>query len=403
MARITDCDDYATSIQIPQFIKATQLSNGAPEMNGFRPVMHTGGFCAVFPYTAQGKKFAVRCWHAYLDGVQDRTRKIAEFLSNSKLPYFVDFQYVDEGIVTSKGVMPIVIMDWVDAKPLKKYLASVINNLKALDDLATNFLLMVKDLHNHGISHGDLQHGNILVKSDGNIVLVDYDSMFVPSLSGYSNEITGLYGYQHPARFLTKKVSPKADYFSELIIYTSIKTLAKYPFLWEQLQMADTDTLIFSKEDIESKGNSNIFREISQDPYLKQLVEAIATELSYSSIDNLHPLESLEPCEKENNSKIQILESIKNELSQLDETTEVLKEKKWLENIDLRISTVDINDLGAHLEYILRLKRLAVDSKKRKEVVDEMRSEFKDNGYIPKKSNINSKSVLDDLRKEWNV
>lgn len=401
MSRITDCDDYATSIQIPQFIKAAQLSNGSPEMNGFRPVMHTGGFCAVFPYKAKGKKYAVRCWHAHLDGVQERTRKIAEFLSNSNLPYFVDFQYINEGIATSKGVMPIVIMDWVEAKPLKKYLVGVINNSKALDDLATNFLSMVKDLHNNGISHGDLQHGNILVKNDGNIVLVDYDSMFVPSLTGYSNEITGLWGYQHPARFSTKKVSSKADYFSELIIYTSIKALAKYPYLWEQLQMADTDTLIFSKEDIESKGTSNIFHEISQDPYLKQLVEAISSELSYSSIENLHPLESIEPCEKENNSKNQILGSIKNELLQSEETTEILQEKKWLENIDVRV--IGISELEKHLKHILRLNKLAIDSKKRKEIIDEIRSEFNDNGYTPKKSKIDSKSVVDDLRKEWDV
>lgn len=33
-------------------------------------------------------------------------------------------------------------------------------------------------------AHGDLKPDNIIVKNDGNILLVDYDGMYVPSLCG---------------------------------------------------------------------------------------------------------------------------------------------------------------------------------------------------------------------------
>ena len=76
---------------------------------------------------------------------------------------------------------------------------------------------MAKELHAAGVSHGDLQHGNIMVNADGSLILVDYDSMYVPSLEGYADEIKGLVGYQHPARWENCKCSPKADYFSEKV------------------------------------------------------------------------------------------------------------------------------------------------------------------------------------------
>ena len=71
-----------------------------------------------------------------------------------------------------------------------------------------------------------MQHGNIMVKDGGQLVLVDYDSMYVPALDGWDEEIKGLQGYQHEARWKNKKLAPKADYFSELIIYLSLLGLS---------------------------------------------------------------------------------------------------------------------------------------------------------------------------------
>lgn len=391
MARFTECDDYVNSIQVPQLIKASKLQNGSPEMNGIRPVMYTGGYCAVFPYIANNKKYAVRCWHANLDGVQERTYKIAEFISSVKLPYFVNFEYVDEGIATPKGVMPIVIMDWVDAKPLKTFISQIVHNSLALDSLASNFLTMARKLHDNGVSHGDLQHGNILVKSNGDLVLVDYDSMYVPSLKGYPNEISGLRGYQHPARWTTKKASPKADYFSELIIYTSIKALSKFPELWDDLQMSDTDTLIFSGEDIDSQGGSDIFNRLSADPYLKDLVDLIREALTFSSIEELKPLESLEPNLRREEEKNRIVNEIKNLLNALNEKT-VNEIKEWLVNIENR--TLD----EACAKYVQ-----VQDLIKRQREIDELSKEWNDNGYRRGASEpINTKPSVDEDRNIWN-
>ena len=293
MPVLPSCSDYSTSIVVSNLVKAPMLNQGGPELYKGRPVKYAGGFCIVFPYIVKGRKYAVRCWHAHLEGAEERTRKIAKALKNVNLPYFVGFEYVNQGIATSQGIQPVVVMDWVNAKPLKTYISEHIHDSSCLNSLADKFAQMVKELHIHHLSHGDLQHGNIMVKDDGCLILVDYDSMYVPELDGWTDEISGLAGYQHPGRWRNKYLSPKADYFSELVIYTSIKALAEIPSLWKDLMMADTDTMLFSAEDIKSGGANPIFKVLEHTNTCNFLSTNIKEFLSKRSIEELEPLENV--------------------------------------------------------------------------------------------------------------
>lgn len=293
MANLPSCEDYEVSINVPRLIKCPKLRYGHVEKNTLgTTINYVGGFCIVFPfYKSDGKKIAVRCWIASVDKAQERTRKIAEELKKVNLPYFVNFEYEQEGIATNSGVQPIVLMDWVSAKPLKDYIKDNLSRPDILRKLAASFKTMVIDLHKANISHGDLQHGNILIRDDGSLVLVDYDSMFVPSLIGYRDEIKGLAGYQHPARWNNENITAKADYFSELVIYTSIMALSYFPSLWAELKIEDTETLLFSADDIKSGGSAAIFRKLDSHPELKNLSDAIKKSLRFNSIEDLQPLE----------------------------------------------------------------------------------------------------------------
>ncbi len=284
--------EYTSAICNPQLLKPAILKDGHPIEKGPRIIKYSGGFCAVFPYQTTNKKYAVRCWHAEVANAKKRTQIIANAIKNSNLPYFVGFDYYEDGIITSQGVQPIVVMDWVEAKSLKKYIAEHIRESETLNILADNFKAMVSDLHNHHFSHGDLQHGNIMVRQDKSLVLVDYDSMYVPELQGYEDEIKGLVGYQHEGRWKNKYSTEKADYFSELVIYLSLKALARYPALWEELNMEDTETMLFDATDIKSKGSSDIFSFLKQDGELSPLVDKLCEFLLKSSIDELEPLEA---------------------------------------------------------------------------------------------------------------
>ena len=283
--------DYSNCIKTPALIHPAVLKGGHPVEKGVRLIKYSGGFCVVFPYQTAGKKYAVRCWHAEVSDAKRRTQLIAEALKSANLPYFVGFEFYEDGIMTPLGLQPIVVMDWVEAQSLKKFLAEHIHESNVINEVAENFKKMVADLHTCHFSHGDLQHGNIMVRPDHSLVLVDYDSMYVPTLNGMADEIKGLIGYQHESRWKNEKVSEKADYFSELVIYLSLKALARHPSLWSELNMKDTETLVFSGEDIQSKGKSNIFSILKADTELTLLTNRLCDFMAKSSIEELTPLE----------------------------------------------------------------------------------------------------------------
>lgn len=245
----------------------------------------------VFPYVVGERMFALRCWHTEVPDIRHRMELITGALGASGLRYFVPLAYVPEAIMTSNGIQPAIIMKWTDAMPLKRYIEKNLDRPKVLDALADSFLTMVKDLHRLGFSHGDLQHGNILVHNDGSLVLTDYDSMYVPGLEKCTDSIKGLPGFQHPARAEQLFLSNKSDYFSELVIYTSIRALARHPGLWKKLDMADSETMILSAADIESRGTSDIFCFLETDRILRPLNHALIDSLNQKSIDSLMPLE----------------------------------------------------------------------------------------------------------------
>lgn len=291
MTCLPGCTEYITSIETPQLIKAEALRGGKVVTKNGKPLRYAGGFCVVFPYEkSMGEKVAVRCWTAHVSEADKRSKQISLCLQQSKLPYFVGFDYVEKGIATQLGIFPIVIMDWVNATPLKDYIQNNIHNSSAIKSLADEFLKMTNDLHCFGFSHGDLQHGNIMVSSSGQLFLVDYDSMFVPGLENVTDDIKGLSGYQHPGRLNNKYLSPKSDYFSELIIYTSLLSLAKYPILWDKLDIEATETMLFTQEDLDHPSSSYIFNILKSDNDLVDCARAIENALEKSDIEDLLPL-----------------------------------------------------------------------------------------------------------------
>lgn len=294
MPTLPNCEDYEISIDTAQLIKSDILTGGYVEKSADIIVRYVGGFCIVFPfYLKTGKKCAVRCWIANVSDVRERSRLVAEELKRIQLPYFVNFEYIPNCIATNAGVQPIILMDWVEAQNIKEYVGTHLHDKDVLRKLAENFMQMVKCLHRYHISHGDLQHGNILIQEDGSIVLVDYDSMYVPALAGYADEIKGLAGYQHPARWQNTMLSEKADYFSELVIYISIVALIYHPELWDKLQISNTDTFLFSVKDLNNPSESELMDYLLTEgnQELHNLAGTICKELSKKTINDLVPLE----------------------------------------------------------------------------------------------------------------
>ncbi|MHC5730370.1 MAG: hypothetical protein ACYTXY_40940, partial [Nostoc sp.] len=85
------------------------------------------------------------------------------------------------------------------------------------------------------MAHGDIQHGNVLVRNDGSCVLIDYDGMYVPGMPYKNSNEIGHVAFQHPQRnssFFNEKV----DRFSSIIFYVSVLCLAwsSGQYLWQK-------------------------------------------------------------------------------------------------------------------------------------------------------------------------
>lgn len=288
--------EIVTAMRNPQVsFKANELIGGSVVHKGARIIQYSGGYTTVFPfYTKDHKKVAIRCWIADIGDAKKRSQEISNYLNTLNNPYFCDFKYLDDAILINGTIYPVVIMDWVDGKPLKEFINdNMSNNKSVLPIIASNFKLMVEYFHNENIAHGDLQHGNILVKDDGSLIIIDYDSMFIKPLEGMTDLIKGLPGYQHPLRNQNRFLNHKLDYFSELVIYLSLLVFHIYPQLWNVYY--ETEDLLFSKDDFHEPTKSKLLYTLlaSSSQVVKNLTQRMIEQLNKSDIMELNPLEEL--------------------------------------------------------------------------------------------------------------
>ena len=261
-------------------------------------LVYSGGFSSVFPIVVGSNTFALRCWVRDIGDAETRYQAISNYLQKRSLPYFVEFAYVPEGILVNGTKWPITRMEWAEGQTLCQFIEDNLHDSALLRTTAAEFLTMAETLHANQISHGDFQDGNILLKRNGTdveIKLIDYDSLFVPALRGYPDNIVGLPQYQHPSRIAGGGIAnEKVDYFSELVIYLSLLAVAEKPALWSQFKGGMDGAVLFVATDFKNPAQSSIFRELEN---LSSDVKLLASKLkefcAKPSIDQIEPLEDL--------------------------------------------------------------------------------------------------------------
>jgi hypothetical protein len=196
--------------------------------------------------------------------------------------------YLEDEILVNGRKYPVLLMEWSDSLTLKDWINFNISNSSSLLSLAQSFVEVAREMHALYFSHGDLQHENILVDANMNLILVDYDSIFIPGLENLRDEIKGLPGFQHRSRLNLEFCNPTADYFSEYIIYLSLYGLAKKPKLWERAK--DHNRLLFSDNDIQNPHTSSIIRELQDIPDLREVLDVFLRNCESESLDKIIPI-----------------------------------------------------------------------------------------------------------------
>lgn len=229
----------------------------------------SGNFCVAFRLESQIKGNEDLClrvwWNSPIDSdkCEKKFRQIKDWLKKADLPYFTDFSYEPKALEVDGEKLYVTTRNWIDGKTLTGYIKSLkedsIHFKEKMHQLADSFLEMCYCMREKEISHGDLSSQNILVTTDGQIKLIDYDSVFVPSMGKDYYQVTGgRVGYQHPYRIEHSKdmvVSMDDDNFSQWVIYLSLLAIYYKPELSDD-DYIDRD-LLFKHEDF--KHNDELF------------------------------------------------------------------------------------------------------------------------------------------------
>ena len=309
--------DYATAILNPQiaFRKVDPntkkqrdldagLANGQGisrmSPNGLRSVWSaSGGYAIAFKYQTQTPQqlWAVRCFFRANYNIQKHYEgALAQLRQSPCSDYFADTAYLHEGIRIQGQCYPILKMEWIEGDNLKAYIKANLSQKKTLLQLAEIWRSLCVDLTQAGIAHGDLQHGNVLVRSNRgqlSLKLIDYDSLHFQSNSRLvADVIKGLPGYQPPSRKHLKHRCIEIDFFPQLIIYVCILALAEQPALWKTYQLDQTDSLLFQKTDFTAVEQAQIFQDLRRLPQpIPRLTEQIR---QFCQLTNLQSIASLE-------------------------------------------------------------------------------------------------------------
>jgi len=266
--------EYQEAIQRPDLcFSDTDLRKGTPVMGVFGlPKVISGGFAGVFQVRRGNKSYAARCFLRDVQDIEKRYKVIHGFLRRKRIPYFVKFQYIEQGILVKGRWYPILKMEWLEGQTLGEYVDRNRGDSQAMEIMAQKFKEMVVELKKRGISHCDLHDQNIMVVG-GELKIIDYDAMFVPGLEGYQSSEVGHANYQHPERRLTD-FGPHVDNFSEWVIYVSLTALSRRPGIWEEVNGGD-QCLVFRRRDYGDLERSKAFRALEEtdDDNLKLLVD----------------------------------------------------------------------------------------------------------------------------------
>jgi hypothetical protein len=261
--------DYIQAVQQPKvaFQRADLQMRCASRNRMNMPISWSGNFAIVFRLDGPPKPLALRCFTQPVTQTQERYRAYSNFL-RGQVPAnlrrsLLSLEFLDAGMRVGAQSVPVILMEWQEGEDLLEWIKSHASQPRRLQALRDAFRSLLADMERCGFVHGDLQHGNVMVSSQGHPVLVDYDNLLVPGAKAFGPSNQGLPGFQHPA------VNAKTDHrlldrMPALVIYSALEILSDAPELapgWDQI-----DGLVFQAKDLAHPRGSQLFQAMEAHP-----------------------------------------------------------------------------------------------------------------------------------------
>jgi len=250
------------------------------------PFMFVGGFGAIFKFRDKNKReYAFKVFTRDVKDRAERYKALHKTLQITQFPFMADFHYVHDGFTVKGTPYPVVVMEWGRGLQLDAAIEQDLADdgiFQCAPHFAGNLFTIVKTLQEWNMGHNDLQEGNILVRDDNKLVLIDYDGMFVPLLKDEPPCEMGLRNYQHPARDKTH-FNNKIDDFALISILYQLSIIT--PELWQKHH--DDRRLLLKEIDYKNPEQSELIQNgiKSEESHVRALAALLVEACS------LHPLE----------------------------------------------------------------------------------------------------------------
>jgi hypothetical protein len=237
--------NYKATFKYPMLRDAAPLraSNGTYIIGG-------GAYAVVSKITVGQEQWALRLPTAKQNGADARYKAIAaEVAAGSDL--FVKVVYAPDGIEAPAGsglIRPVVLMEWVNGAVVRDFVIESCEkkDIRALESLRDAFVKLARNMHQNGVSHGDLSPDNIIVDQTGDEIrlqLVDYDSVQIEKTGPLPSSVP-LTPMRHPGgptiADLHSDALPFLIYFGVLTALIDNPELGKNPDNYDQKFLIDS-------------------------------------------------------------------------------------------------------------------------------------------------------------------
>jgi len=276
--------DYRDALQNPNgafsdaFLKQCEVERNKMKV----PRARSGAFASVYKLTHTTKTVALKLFNFASAEREGRYQKVSEYVEKlgAQCPQsLVAFRYDTQGIRIKKEFYPLQTMDWVKGLSLGEWVRQTVEekkDAKAIRKMADDWGKLVLELQKAKISHGDLQHDNVMVVNDSP-VLVDYDGMCVPGMEGLDQLEFGKPAYQHPERS-KNPLSLEIDNFAAWVILVALRATAADLGLYQKFVTAvSNENLLFSPDDLLAPNASKLWPAVMAlpDPGLREWATAL--------------------------------------------------------------------------------------------------------------------------------
>ena len=203
-----------------------------------------GAYGAVFRVEVDRRPHALKCFTRHQPGRADAYRRIVRALNQARLGggagerHLVSVEWLDDEMIVfddddRAARFPALLMEWADGETLTKRMAAA--DTEELKRLSEAFDRLALWLLSQPFAHGDLKPDNLIVRSDGELTLIDYDGLYLPEMAGERARENGTEGFRLPDCG-GSVFDERIDDFAIALISLTLRVLARWPELYDRFR-----------------------------------------------------------------------------------------------------------------------------------------------------------------------